>query len=162
MPDQDGPQFRQHFRPVRRIVAGLQGIFPVVVQFENTFNRRIIRIDPFHQAVAFGAEGAADTAVAREGVVGVITDAQSGISEYGYEVQSVDELRSLGPGQAGQFGQIRINVYGLGQLSGSRARRHDQQGNAVGLLEIGVFGSGTVIAQAPAVVAPEDDYGIVQ
>ena len=99
-------------------------------------------------------------------MVGVIAHAGGGIFQDGHEAGAIDRQRAGGLGQAGEFGECGKEVHGLGELAGGGAgardagRDHDE-GDAVGLLEIGVLGPDAEVAEVPAMVAPEDDDGVV-
>ena len=146
-------------------VARFDGVGGVVVEFDLRGIGGGAGFLPLDEAVALGADRATEIA-AGETVVGVIAHAGGGIFQHGHEAGAVDWQRAGGLGQAGEFGERGIEVDGFGELAGGGAgagdagRDHDER-YAVGLLKIGVLGPDAEVAEVPAVVAPEDDDGVV-
>jgi len=68
-------------------------------------------------------------------------------------------------GEGGQFAQGRVEIDGLGQRTGAGgrprdARRGNDQGHARGVFVVGMLAPESVVAEMPAVVAPQDDHGV--
>ena len=83
-----------------------------------------------------------------------------------HEVLTVDGLWSDRSGQSGQCSKRGIQVHRLGGLTSHAAGPgdtgcHDEDGDAVGLFVVRVFGPDAEIAKVPSVIAPQDDDGVL-
>ena len=83
-----------------------------------------------------------------------------GVGEQGGEAPAVEALRC---GQAGEGGERGINVDGFHERGGGGgflAGDGDKEGNARRLLVVGMLTPHAVVAEVPAVIAPQDDDGV--
>ena len=138
--------------------GGFERVGLVVVKF-NVLDGSVF--DPFDVAVARGAQGVAHNFPARKLADGIVFDYCGRIFEGRDEAFA---LQSFGRGDAGEFAEGGIDVdefaHGL-CLGGVVCRGRNNQRRFGGLFVVGVFAPPAVIAEMPAVVAPQDDDGVV-
>ena len=158
---EDGLQFGEDGGVFGGEVLGFEGVGLVVVEFEFGIGDRSAGFFPFDHAVAGGADGAAEEVVAGVDVDDAVAGFGGGVGEDGGEAFAVEAFAG---GEAGEFDQGGVDVDGFDEGGGfgvlSFAGGGDDEGDAGGLLVVGVFAPEAVVAEVPAVVAPEDDDGV--
>src|SRR5688572_2772434 len=130
---EDGAEFFHYLWLALGEILGLRRIGFVVVEFEIGFVGWRARFLPLDQAVAFGADRAANaTFSTREGMAGMIADPNGRVLQDGYQAQSIDRLGNRRLRQAGELRQRGVDVHGFGELArcaGFHAGSDDEEGN---------------------------------
>ena len=143
---------------VRGEVDGFVGVGFVVVEFAVVDGAAF---DPFDVAVAVGAVGIAHAASA-EDADDAVAYGGFGIVEHRDEAASLNFCGGLESGEVAEGGVEVDEAHRVCCFSRHwKPGRADDERYAGGLFHVGVFAPFAMVAEVEAVVAPEDDDGVV-